>query len=100
MYNLSLLPENGGLHDDHVRSLHAGQVPLPVLRPASHGRGPGRLRPSAAAAHTPSSTAADTSPRPGENGGPHPAGAAPGRPQGDAPESLCPGRKEFIFLKE
>lgn len=76
--------ENGGLHDDHVCSLHVGQVSLPVLRFASHDRGPNRP-------HPPAATTADAGedPRPG----PHPAGAASGRPQGAASESLCPGIK-------
>lgn len=88
--------ENGGLHDDDVRALHAGQMPVPVLRPASHGRGPGSPSPSASA-----SAAAPT--RPGEDArpGPHAAGAAPRRPQGAAAESLCPGKDgNYTLTKE
>lgn len=81
------LAENCGLHDHHVRPLHAGQMPLPVLRPASHGRGSGGSH-HAATATTAAATAAAHGP-PGEDG--RPAGAAAGRPQGAAPESLRPG---------
>lgn len=64
--------ENGGLHDNYVCTVHAGQMPLPVLRPASHGRGP-------CGTHTPAASATTTS-HPGEDlrPGPQPAGASPG----------------------
>jgi len=72
-------PENGGLHDDHVGALHAGQVSLPVLRPSQHGRPTGRPRSSPTS--SPSATRQDL----------RPPGAAAGRPARPAAESVCSG---------
>lgn len=39
--SFSSVLENGGLHDDHVGTLHACQVSVSVLRPAAFTRDPG-----------------------------------------------------------
>lgn len=67
------LAENCGLHDHHVRPLHAGQMSLPVLRPASHDRDTASSH-CAAAAATAATTAAHGTP--GKDS--RPAGAAAG----------------------
>lgn len=93
LFTLSL-PENRGLHDHHVGTVHPGQMSLPVLRPPSHDWG--TIRPNISA------TAATTSnAHPGEDpqSGSPPTRTGPCWPEGAPAESLCPGQKLEMQLK-